>query len=71
MRETILKWMYERIDESTSAIDLAQKACKEFPNVIGIDTFVWDDAETLWEIRHLIDSDKKYQLLKELGKVND
>ena len=53
--------MIDNIYNSVSAIDLAQQAVDQFPKVIGIDTFVWDDADEIWGFQQLLNQSQKYE----------
>jgi len=61
MRTIINEWMIDNIYNSVSAIDLAQQAVDQFPKVIGIDTFVWDDADEIWGFQQLLNQSQKYE----------
>jgi hypothetical protein len=52
-RDEINKWMREHIDQTCSALDLANKAFNQFGNVIGIDSFLWNDAQSIWDLHML------------------
>jgi hypothetical protein len=60
MQEIIRQWMVSHAKYAESSIDLAGMAVDRFPNVIGINTFVWNDAQSIWDYRCMVEVTKHY-----------
>jgi hypothetical protein len=59
-QKEIWKWMLDHIVQVSSALELATMATEQFSEVIGIDTFVWNDAQIIWDYCQTNSKGKKY-----------
>lgn len=60
VRNEINDWMIQHVSEFNNSVNLAKAALVKFPDVIGVDTFIWDDAESLMNLYQLTELAKRY-----------
>lgn len=61
MRDTIRQWMREQMEANPmSAMQLASAAHEEFKHVIGINQFVWNDAQNIHDWYELVRTSRHY-----------
>jgi len=59
-RNEIMNWMLDNCDTYKSVEEMVDAATKKFTYVICMDTFIWDDAQTVFELREIDRNGKKY-----------
>ena len=63
MREQLREWMKSRVQYYNNGAELGRACVRANESMIGkheVDSFVWDDAQAIWDAHHLKEQSARY-----------